>query len=111
MWSCHTMMAACLTNSHRSAIGVFRKSVEHAFCAALYASCLFFPLHLSKIEDHGYKFVAFCTGARLDRVAKEHTYGTLRHDICNIGKKRYEWNDQRTLLQVRRRRGRKNWPK
>ena len=27
---------------------VFRKSVEHAFCAALYASCLFFPLHLSR---------------------------------------------------------------
>ena len=34
-------------DSHRVAIGVFRKSVEHAFCATLYASCLFFPVHLS----------------------------------------------------------------
>ena len=28
-------------------IGVFRNSVEHASCATLYASCLFFPVHLS----------------------------------------------------------------
>ena len=45
--SCRAIMAACLTNPHRIAIGLFGKSVEHAFCAALYASCLFFPPHLS----------------------------------------------------------------
>ena len=45
--SCRAIMAACLINSHRGAIGVFRKSVEPAFCATLYASCLFFPVHLS----------------------------------------------------------------
>ena len=43
----YNIMAACVTNSHTVAIGVFRKGVEHAFCVALYASCLFFPLHLS----------------------------------------------------------------
>ena len=45
--SCRAIMAACLINSDRVALGVFRKSVEHAFCATLYASCLFFPVHLS----------------------------------------------------------------
>ena len=39
--------AACVINSCRVAIGVFRNSVEHAFCATLCASCLFFPIHLS----------------------------------------------------------------
>ena len=42
--SCCAIMAACVINSHRVALGVFRKSVEHA---TLYASCLFFPVHLS----------------------------------------------------------------
>ena len=45
--SCRTIMAAYLTKSHSVTIGVFRKSVQRAFCAALYASCLIFPLHLS----------------------------------------------------------------
>ena len=36
-WSCLAIMAACLTNSHRAATGVFGKSVEHALCAALFA--------------------------------------------------------------------------
>ena len=36
-----------LQTRNRFAIGVFRKNVEYAFCAALSASCLFFPLHLS----------------------------------------------------------------
>ena len=35
--------AACLKGSHIVAIGVFRTSVEHAFCATLCASGLFFP--------------------------------------------------------------------
>ena len=39
--------AACLINSRKVAIGVFTNSVEHAFCATLYASFLFFPVHLS----------------------------------------------------------------
>ena len=38
------MTRHCLGRAHH---GVFRKSVEHAFCATLYASCLFFPVHLS----------------------------------------------------------------
>ena len=44
--SCRAMMAARLINLDRVALVVFRKSVEHAFCATLYASCLFFPVHL-----------------------------------------------------------------
>ena len=44
---CRAMMAARLINLDRVALVVFRKSVEHAFCATLYASCLFFPVHLS----------------------------------------------------------------
>ena len=44
---CRAIMAACPTNVHRVAIAVFRKGVEHAFCVALYASCLFFPLNVS----------------------------------------------------------------
>ena len=31
----------------------------------------------TKIEDRGYNVVAFCAGARLDRGAKERTYGPL----------------------------------
>ena len=45
--SCRAMMAARLINLDRVDLVVFRKSVEHAFCATLYASCLFFPVHLS----------------------------------------------------------------
>ena len=44
---CRAIMAARLINSDRVALGVLRKSVEHAFCTTLYASCLFFPVHLS----------------------------------------------------------------
>ena len=45
--ACRAIVAACLINLHRVALGVFKKTVEHAFCATLYASCLFFPIHLS----------------------------------------------------------------
>ena len=45
--SCRAIMSACLINLHRVALGVFRKSVKHAFCATLNASNLFFPVHLS----------------------------------------------------------------
>ena len=45
--SWRAITAACVINSCKVAIGVFRNSVEHAFCATLYASCLFFPVHLS----------------------------------------------------------------
>ena len=45
--SCREILATCLINSDRVALGVFIKSVEHAFCATLYTSCLFFPVHLS----------------------------------------------------------------
>ena len=38
------MTSPCLGQTHH---GVFRKSVEHAFRDTLYASCLFFPVHLS----------------------------------------------------------------
>ena len=46
-WSWRAITAACVINSCRVAIGVFRNSVEHAFCATLCASCLFFLVHLS----------------------------------------------------------------
>ena len=39
-----SLTSHCLGRTHH---GVFRKSVEHAFCATLYAACLFFPVHLS----------------------------------------------------------------
>ena len=39
----------------------------------------------AKIGVRGYNVVAFCAGARLDRGAKERTYGTLQNDICNTG--------------------------
>ena len=42
-----SLLGADTSERTPSAIGVFRKSVEHAFCATLYASCLFFPVHLS----------------------------------------------------------------
>ena len=46
--SCRAMMAARLINLDKVALVVFRKSAEHAFCATLYASCLFFFfVHLS----------------------------------------------------------------
>ena len=53
----------------------------------------------AKIEDRGYNVVAFCAGARLDRGAKERTYGTQgRSDASGMTKE--------PLLWVRRRRGR-----
>ena len=69
-------------------------SVQH--CMPFAFSCHSIYLAGKKIEDRGDKVVTFTGGG--DRGVKERTYGTLRHDICNTGKKRYEWNDQRTLL-------------
>ena len=43
----------------------------------------------TKIEDRVYNVVAFYTGTWLDRGAEERTYGTLRHGVCNRGKKGY----------------------
>ena len=40
----------------------------------------------------------FARGHSWTGVQKERTYGTLQRDICNTGKKRYEWKDQKTLL-------------
>ena len=64
------MTSHCLGLTHH---GVFRKSVEHAFCATLYASCLFpSPSILeAKVEDRVYNAVVFCAGTRLDRGAEE----------------------------------------
>ena len=62
--SCRAIMAAHLINSDRLALGVFRKSVEHAFCATLYASCLFFPVHLSWKRKYR---VVFITSSRFAR--------------------------------------------
>ena len=41
----------------------------------------------AKIEGRVYNDVAFCAGTRSDRGAKERTYGTLGHGVCNRGKK------------------------
>ena len=51
-------MSHCLGQTHH---GVFRKSVEHAFFATLYASCLFYPVHLSWKQN---KRIAFTTSLR-----------------------------------------------
>ena len=63
--SCRAIMVAHLINSDSVALGVLRKSVEHAFCATLYASCLFFPVHLGSEEGRVCNIVVFCMGTRL----------------------------------------------
>ena len=52
------MTSNCLGRTHH---GVFRKSMEHAFYATLYASCLFFPVHLSWKQK---EMIALTTSSR-----------------------------------------------
>ena len=54
--SCRAIMAACPINSHRVALGVFRKSVEQAFCTTLYAFCLFSQSIYLGSENRGSRF-------------------------------------------------------
>ena len=107
--SWRAITAACVINSCRVAIGVSRNRVEHAFCATFYASCLFFPVHLSWIafttSSH------FYAGTRLDRGAEEHTYETLGHGVCNRGKKGYSGVTKEPCYMCAEGAGGKNWPK
>ena len=49
-------------------------------CLLLFLPCP--PILEAKIEGRVYSVVAFCAGTRLDRGAKERTYGTLGHGVC-----------------------------
>ena len=68
-----------------------------------------------KIEDRVYNVVAFCAGTRLDWGAEECTYGTLRHGVCNRGKKGYSGVTKepcyRSCYRCAKGAGGKNWPK
>ena len=68
----------------------------------------------TKIEDCVYNVVAFYAGTRLDRGAKECTYGTLGHGVCNRGKRGYKGYSGVTKEPCYKRAegtGGKNWPK
>ena len=60
-------------------------SVQHCIPLAFSSHSIY--LESQNRENRGYNIVAFCAGARLGRDAKERTYGTLLHDICNTEKK------------------------
>ena len=65
----------------------------------------------TKIEDRVYNVVPFYAGTRLDRGAKERTYGTLGHGVCNRGKKGYNGVTKKPCYKCAEGAGGKNWPK
>ena len=63
----------------------------------------------TKIKPHRRNIFVLCAGAQLDLGAKERTYGTLRHGICNTKSIGYDCNDQGTLLLAHRKHRRKDF--
>ena len=88
--SCRAMMAAHLIKLGQSCPCSVQKKCEKCFLCNIVRLLPFLlsPSILeAKVEGRIYNVVTFCVGTRLYWGAKERTYGTLGHGVCNRGKK------------------------